>query len=114
MVYVIDTGAIGRAQSSTTQSSPNSSCGDYASVAWSAAMTAARNGTPTGGSTGAPSQTPVPSGGVNANADTITVTVKPGDTLWGIAAEHGIPLAELYADNREFDPGRQDGILHFD
>ena len=50
MLYVIDTGAIGRAQSSTAQSFANSSCGDHASVAWSAAMTAARNGTPTGGS----------------------------------------------------------------
>jgi hypothetical protein len=46
----------------------------------------------------------------NANA----VTVKRSDTLWGIAHRRGTPINDLYGANPQFDPRRQDGVLHFD
>jgi hypothetical protein len=46
----------------------------------------------------------------NANA----VTVKRGDTLWGIAHRRGTSLKDLYGANPQFDPRRQDSVLHFD
>jgi hypothetical protein len=40
--------------------------------------------------------------------------VKHGDTLIGISNQDHVPLSTLYGLNREFDPRRQDGILHSD
>ena len=48
----------------------------------------------------------------NDNAD--VVTVKRGDTLSDIAQRHGVSMADLYHANPEFNPRRQDGVLHFD
>ena len=43
-----------------------------------------------------------------------TVTAKTGDTLWDIAQDNGLSMKSLYQANPQFDPKREDGILHFD
>jgi len=50
--------------------------------------------------------------GTNDNAN--VVTVKRGDTLSDIAQRHRVSMADLYHANPEFNPRRQDGVLHFD
>jgi hypothetical protein len=49
-----------------------------------------------------------------ANDNANDVTVKRGDTLWGIAHRRTTTLKDLYEANPQFDPRRQDGVLHLD
>jgi LysM domain len=49
-----------------------------------------------------------------ANDNANVVIVKRGDTLWDMAHQRGTTLKDLYKANPQFDPRRQDGILHFD
>jgi LysM domain len=49
-----------------------------------------------------------------ANHNPNAVTVKRGETLWDIAHRRGTTLKGLYEANPQFDPRRQDGVLHFD
>jgi LysM domain len=43
------------------------------------------------------------------SGSTQTVTVKPGDTLSGIAHSHHVSMQSLYKANPQFDPSRADG-----
>src|SRR5215468_5222094 len=49
-----------------------------------------------------------------ANDNTNAVTVKRGDTLSGIARQHGVSMADLYRANPQFNPNRQDGVVESD
>ena len=42
---------------------------------------------------------------------TQTVTVKPGDTLSGIAQSHHVSMQSLYKANPQFDPARANGVV---
>jgi hypothetical protein len=48
-----------------------------------------------------------------SNGDPNYQVVKHRNTLIGLSNEDHVPLSELYALNREFDPRRQDGVLHY-
>ena len=49
----------------------------------------------------APSEAPVPT---NAPATGTRYTVKKGDTMWAIAQEYGVSLADLKAANPDVEP----------
>jgi len=76
----------------------NQPCSDFQQCLQTAKTAGARN------QAGAPPQ----------NHNDQTVTVKSGDTLWGIAQQHGTSLGALLAANPQFNPHKADGVLNFD